>query len=158
MKAVLYIHVTENCPGVEEQRSICHKYAAEHGYTILREYIDCLPHDIDAKHCAFNEMYRDSRKLQFSKILVYNAESFCHDIRDFFFYKISLAEVGVEVITVKESAFDEPCERFMKLFPQYYAEYKRKAHSESVKRGIRLAKERKAALAAQAAAEGKPVA
>ena len=155
MKAVIYIRDAKNCPSADEQRNICRKYAAEHGYTIFREYADCLPNDIDGDLGAFKEMYLDSWKRQFNRILVYNAESFCHDICNFAIYKIKLAECGVEVITVKESAFDEPCERLMKLFPQYYAEYKRKAHSESVKRGIRLAKERRAALAAQDAAEDK---
>lgn len=77
MKVVIYIRDTKNCPGAEEQRNICRKYATEHGYTILREYADCLPNDIDGNLSAFKEMYCDSWKRQFHKILVYNAECFC---------------------------------------------------------------------------------
>lgn len=155
MKAVIYIRDTKNCPGAEEQRNICRKYATEHGYTILREYADCLPNDIDGNLSAFKEMYRDSWKRQFHKIIVYNAECFCQFVTDLAVYKIKLAEFGVEVITVTESAYDETCDILIERFPQFFAEYKKMAHSESVKRGIRLAKERRAA---QAAAGDKPAA
>lgn len=158
MKAVIYVRDTKNCLGAEDQRNICRKYAAENGYTILREYADCLPNDIDGNHNAFNEMFRDSRKRKFHKILVYNAECFCQFVTDLAIYKIRLAEYGVEVITVTESAIDETCDMLIERFPQFFAEYKKMAHSESVKRGIRLAKERRAALAAQATAGDKPAA
>ena len=155
MNIVIYIRHTEGRPGpsIEEQRNACRKYAAEHGYTITKEYIDSSSTGIDNNRAAFAKMMRDSQKKRFHGVLVYSADRFSRDMHALVVCKVRLEKNGVDLISVTESYRVDPSVVLIESIIQSFAEYMHEEHSEKVKRGIRLAKERKAALAA---AENQP--
>lgn len=157
MNIAVYIHYTESSSalGIEEQRNACRKYAAEHGHSILTEYVDCTSNDVSSSYRAFNKMMRDSRRKKFDGILVYSSDQFSRDVHELVSHKLRLEKYGVALLSATEAHIVDPSTLMIERIRQAYAKYFREEHSEKVKRGIRLAKERRAA---QAAAEGKPVA
>ena len=156
MKFVIYICCTENspAPGIEEQRNACYKYAAEHGHSILTEYVDCTSNGVASSYSAFDRMMRDAQRGKFDGLLVCSLDCFFMDMYELFSIQKRLEKYGVVLLAVTEDYLDPSTLIFERIF-QAYAEYFRAEHSRKVKRGIQLAKERRAA---QAAAEGKPVA
>ena len=157
MKLGVYISYTENSsvPRIEEQKNACHKYAAEHGYSILTEYVDCTSSDVASSRSAFDKMMRDSRRKKFDGILVYSADRFSQEVHELVSHKLRLEKYGITLLSVTDAHIVDPSTLMIERIFQAYAEYFRAEHSRKVKRGIQLAKERRAA---QAAAEGKPVA
>ena len=150
MNIAIYIRYAEGCPGVdiEGQRTACHKYAAAHGHNIFGEYIDCSTDGADGGRSAFAKMIRDSRKRRFEGILIYSADRFSRDVYELVTYKLRLEKMGIALISATESCLVAPSVLLIERLLQAYAEYLHDEHSEKVKRGLRLAKERKAALAA----------
>lgn len=156
MKLGVYISYTENSsvPRIEEQRNACYKYAAEHGHSILTEYVDCTANGVASSYSAFDRMMRDAQRGKFDGLLVCSLDCFFMDMYELFSIDKRLEKYGVVLLAVTEDYLDPSTLIFERIF-QAYAEYFRAEHSRKVKRGIQLAKERRAA---QAAAEGKPVA
>ncbi len=148
-KVVIYIRHTEGCPrpSIEEQRNACRKYAAEHGCVITKEYIDCSS-GAERNRDAFAKMIHDSKKEGFQGVLVYSIDRFLQDAQTLVFYTVALKKSGVDLISVIEPYHVDPSMLLMENLLQAFAEYYRLEQSEKIKRGIRLAKERKAALAA----------
>ena len=155
MNMVIYIRYEEGCPGldIEEQRTACQKYAAAYGHTIFGEYIDCSTDGADGGRCAFIKMIRDSRKRRFDGILIYSADRFSRDVYELVTYKLRLEKMGIALVSATESCLVAPSVLLIERLLQAYAEYLHDEHSEKVKRGLRLAKERKAALAAEKQAD-----
>lgn len=149
-KVVIYIRHTEGRPGpgIEEQRNACRKYAAEHGYTILREYIDYSEDDLACNRDEFLKMIRDSEKKRFQGVLVYSTDRISRYSQDIVFYGIMLKKNGADFISATETYRTDPSVILQASILQAYVDYMHYEHSRKVKRGMQLAKERKAALAA----------
>lgn len=160
MKIVVYINNLESFqgPSVEKQISICRNYAKEKGYTIVGEYIDNSDDVMVCNRTAFSKMMRDSKKKLFHGVLFYDTEWVFLRTGDIPFYKVKLKNNGVKMLSVVEMEPIDPSSLLIESIMQSLREYLHEERSAQVKQGIRLAKERRAALAAQNAAEGKPAA
>ena len=87
---------------IEAQLKVCHEYAAQKGYTVVKEYIDRAMSGTVDDRLQFQMMIRDSEKRQFEKILVYRLDRFSRDPYDPAIYKSKLRKYGVEVESATE--------------------------------------------------------
>lgn len=149
-KTVIYIRHTEDRPGpsIEEQRAACRKYAAEHGHTVITEYIDQFEKGHNRNCYALIRMKQHTKMKRFDRILIYSADQFSMDAVDFALHKAWFEQYGVSLISVTHSASDDLMYALLQRIICAYENYRHAEHSAKVKRGMQLAKERKAALAA----------
>lgn len=156
----IYIHYAEgkSCPSIETQKNACFKYAEEHGYTITAIYTNSFDGDVRLESVANPKVVECVAKNNFDSILIYSIQSVFPCKQDFLAQSIMLKKKGIDLLSVAEPDYKDSGVQMIAFILQSYDEYLREEHAQRVKRGIQLAKERKAALAAQAAAEGKPVA
>ena len=77
--AVVYARYSSHSQGeqsIEGQLSEAKKYAAEHGYTIVHEYIDRAKTGRTDNRGEFQKMLRDTAKKQFSVVIVWKVDRF----------------------------------------------------------------------------------
>ena len=106
MNAVIYARYSSNKQreeSIEAQLKVCHAFAEQMGYTVIREYTDrALTGKIDERP-QFQLMIRDSAKRQFEKIIVYRLDRFSRDQYDPAIYKKQLLKNGVKVVSATEN-------------------------------------------------------
>ena len=147
MNIAIYIRYTEGCErlGLEEQRTACYKYAAEQGHTIVGEYIDCFADPVANTPYSFEQMMHDSRSHQFQAVLVYCLDRISQDMYKLITCETELKNHGVTVLSASESCHATPSTMLMETLLAACFDYVRAEHSEKIKRGMRLARERRAA-------------
>lgn len=105
MNAVIYARYSSNKQreeSIEAQLKVCHAYAEQKGYTVIREYTDrAFTGKVDQRP-QFQLMIRDSAKRQFEKILVYRLDRFSRDRYDPAIYQKQLLKNGVKVESATE--------------------------------------------------------
>ena len=75
--AVIYARYSSHAQGeqsIEGQLSQAYKYAAAHGLTVIREYVDRAKTGRTDKREAFQQMLSDAEKKQFGVILVWKVD------------------------------------------------------------------------------------
>ena len=92
---------TEN--SIDGQRRECKKYAKEHGFKIIEEYIDRASSGTNDNREAFQKMIDDAKKQTFAFILVYRFDRFARNRYDSAIYKKKLEQYGIKVISVTEN-------------------------------------------------------
>ena len=92
---------TEN--SIDGQRRECRKYATEHGFKIIEEYIDRAASGTNDNRESFQKMIEDAKKQTFAFILVYRFDRFARNRYDSAIYKKKLEQYGVKVISVTEN-------------------------------------------------------
>ena len=152
MKAVIYIRYTEGYSrlGIEDQKTACRKYAAEQGVTIVDEYI---ADDMLTNKNNLVKLVKQCKAQNISIVLAYSDKAVAYLLPNLAQLRVDLMRQNMSLICVKHST--DPSTLLLEEMLMNFIEWQRAEHSAKVKRGIQLAKERKAA---QAAAEGKPVA
>ena len=147
MKIAIYIRYTAGCErlGLDEQRTACYKYAAEQGHTIVGEYIDCFANGVANTPSSFKKLMFDSQEGQFQGVLVYSADRVSQNVYELISCKARLEKHGIKLISVTESCLADPSTLLLESMFHACLQYMHDEHSMRVKRGIQLAKERKAA-------------
>ena len=151
MNAIIYIrnNKTSEEPTIEKQRNTCRKYAAEQGITILDEHIT---DDMLTNKNNFVKLVKQCQVQNISIVLAYSDKAIAYPLPNLAQLRVDLMHKNMSLICVKHSS--DPSTLLLEEMLMNFIEWQRAEHSARVKRGMRLAKERKAA---QAAAEGKPV-
>lgn len=148
--AVIYIRHADgkSCPSIEKQKIACFKYAAEHGYAITAVYTNILDGDVRLGSIAYQKLSECAKKNKSNRILFYSIKSVFNFEQDFLISSTMLKKNGIDLISVTEPDYVHPGMQMVASILRCYDEYLRAEHSQRVKQGMRLAKERKAALAA----------
>lgn len=111
---------------IDAQLRVCNRYAADNGYTVLREYTDSAISGRTDQRPAFQRMIQDSAKGEFTTLLIYSHDRFSRDKYDTATYKSKLKKNGVRIISVTLPLDDSPeaglMESIMEGFAQYYSE------------------------------------
>lgn len=143
MKIYIYARQgnTATMPTIEEQLRACRNYAAQHGYTILAEYVDCE----DARP-EFKKMIADCEKVYAHGVLVYAQFIISRGIHDRMEKQKQIRTQGLMLVSTLED-LTSPAAILMQAIMESAYEYYCEEHSRKVKEGLRRAKERKAALA-----------
>lgn len=147
MKIAIYIRYTAGCErlGLDEQRTTCYKYAAEQGHTIVGEYIDCFANGVANTPSSFKKLVFDSQEGHFQGVLVHSADRVSQNVYELISCKARLENHGIKLISVTESCLADPSTLLLERIFHACFQYMREEHAARVKRGMQLAKERKAA-------------
>lgn len=109
--AVLYLRVSTDKQetSIDQQRTELHAYAAKHGYTIVREYLDeGISGDATEKRRAFQRMLRDtSERADFKVVLCWDQDRFGRfDPLEAGYWIKPLRDAGVRLETVAQGKID----------------------------------------------------
>ena len=141
MNVVIYAryssHNQTEC-SIEGQLEVCKKYAKDHHYTIIGEYIDRAKTGTKTKRESFQKMIKDSEKGAFQGILVYQLDRFARDRYSSAVYKKQLQDFGVRVYSAKENISDDASGILMESVLEGMAEYYSIELGQKVRRGMSL--------------------
>lgn len=152
MKVIIYIRNGKyhHKNRVEDQREACRKYAAEQGFDVVDEYVS---EDMISNPNILDDLIQKCKAKKVSMVLAYNDKLISYPAPNLAFDRVTLMRNHMSLICVRRTT--DPAALLLESIYTNLVEFLRTEHSQKVKRGMQLAKERKAA---QAAAEGKPVA
>src|SRR4030066_127277 len=120
MKAAIYARVSsekqaEKDLSIPAQLKALRKYALEHGWDIVHEYIDEAESAKSANRPAFQEMIAAAKKKEkpFDSILVWKLSRFARNREDSIIYKSLLLKRGISVISINEKIDDSASGRLL---------------------------------------------
>lgn len=139
MNAVIYARYSsagQTEQSIEGQLRVCHEFAVKMGYTVLKEYIDRATTGTNDNRPSFQEMIADSKRKEFTAIIVYKLDRFARNKYDSVVYKHKLKQNGVRVVSatevISDSAEGKLVEGLLEMFAEMYSE----DLSQKVKRGL----------------------
>ncbi len=142
----LYARVSSETQDVDlsisAQLKALRKYAAKHGWAIVREYVDDAKSARTDKRPAFKGMVEDALAGRFTKILAWKFSRFARNRRDSIIYKSLLRKNGCDIVSINEKIEDTPeghlLEGMIEVFDQFFSENM----ASDIRRGMREAIER----------------
>ena len=139
--AVIYARYSSTAQteqSIEGQLHDAHAYAAQEGYTVLREYIDRATTGKNVHgRPEFLRMVHDSASHQFGYLIVWKLDRFARNTYDAAVYKKKLRENGVKILSVMERLGDTAESRMMESIIDAMNEYYSEDLKEKVRRGCR---------------------
>lgn len=121
---------------IEGQLRYCNEYAAQHGYTVINEYIDRAITGTSDQRPAFQQMIRDAAGRGFRFILVWKLDRFSRNRYDSAIYKRQLSKHGVRVLSVTEGVGDGDEGMLLEAILEAMAETYSRQLSQNVRRGM----------------------
>ena len=126
MNAVVYARYSSHKQGeqsIEGQLASAYKYAGEHGYTIIHEYIDRAQTGRNDDREQFQQMLKDTAKHQFEAIIIWKIDRFGRNREEIAFNKYRCKKNGVKVLYTAESIPDTPEGIILEAVLEGMAEY-----------------------------------
>ena len=121
---------------IDGQLRYCRDYAAQHGYTVINEYIDRAITGTSDQRPAFQQMIRDAAGRGFRFILVWKLDRFSRNRYDSAIYKRQLSKYGVRVLSVTEGVGEGDEGMLLEAILEAMAETYSRQLSQNVKRGM----------------------
>lgn len=137
--AVIYARYSSSAQrdvSIDQQIYVIRQYADAHGITIVGTYCDRALTGKTDKRPEFQKLIRDSAKRNFDTVIVYALDRFARNRYDSVFYKRSLRENGVTVISATEPISDDPSGVLMEAILEGFAEYYSNELSRKIVRGM----------------------
>ena len=110
--AVAYCRYSSNNQreeSIDAQLRAIREYAKANHIVILKEYVDsAISATGSADRKQFNQMLLDSKKREFTNVIVHKLDRFCRNQDDAYGYKLELKKNGVRVISVLERIDNTP--------------------------------------------------
>lgn len=139
MNAVVYARYSSHKQGeqsIEGQLAAARKYAGEHGYTIIHEYIDRAQTGRNDDREQFQQMLKDTAKHQFEAVIIWKIDRFGRNREEIAFNKYRCKKNGVKVLYTAESIPDTPEGIILEAVLEGMAEYYSVQLATNVKRGM----------------------
>lgn len=136
--AVVYARYSSHSQGeqsIEGQLSEAKKYAAAHGYTIVREYVDRAKTGRTDNRTEFQRMLKDTAKKQFSVIILWKVDRFGRNREEIAINKMKCRKNGVRVEYVAETIPNSPEGVILESVLEGFAEYYSLQLSQNIRRG-----------------------
>jgi len=142
MNAIIYIRNNRNGQEftAEEQRNACRKYAAEQGIAIVDEYIT---DDMLTNKTNLDKLVKRCEVQNISIVLAYSDKAIAYPLPNLAQLRVDLMRQNMSLICVNHAT--DPSTLLLEEMLMNFIERQRAEHSARVKRGMRLARERKAA-------------
>lgn len=141
INAVIYAryssHNQTEC-SIEGQLEVCRRFAEEHNYNVINEYIDRAKTGTKENRDSFKKMISDSKKQTFQVIIVYQLDRFARNRYTSIIYKKELQELGIRVLSARENITDDASGILMESVLEGMAEYFSVELGQKVKRGMKL--------------------
>ena len=144
-RVVTYARVSSDAQDVElsitaQQRAL-DDYAAQHGYVIVRRFVDEAKSGTSSNRPGFQEMIRFVRSSSHpaDAIIVWKFNRFARDRMDSVTHKHLLKKSGVEVISINEKVDDSPAGRMLEGIIETVDEFYSSNLGQDIRRGMRQA-------------------
>ena len=143
MDVALYIRVSSDKQDVDlsvsAQLRALREYAAKHGHTIVREFVDEAETARNADRPAFREMIALARGKHppFEAILVWKYNRFSRNRTDSVTIKSLLQKKGIQVISINEPVDNSPVGHLMEGVIECIDEFYSANMGEDIRRGMR---------------------
>ena len=144
-----YSYQGQSETSIEGQLEICHRYAQEHNYHIVNEYIDRGISGRTDHRPAFQKMITDSIKHNFSAVLVYQLDRFARNRYDSAIYKQKLRKNDVKVISAMEPISDDASGVLIEAVLEGMGEYYSIELAQKIRRGQKICIENGTTLGGQ---------
>lgn len=137
--AVIYARYSSHAQGeqsIEGQITEAQRYAAAHGYTVVKEYVDRAKTGKTDNRENFQRMLKDTAKKQFTVIILWKVDRFGRNREEIALNKMRCRKNGVRVEYVAETIPDTPEGVILESVLEGFAEYYSLQLSQNVKRGF----------------------
>ena len=134
--AVVYARYSSHKQGeqsIDGQLAEAKKYASEHGYTIIHEYVDRAMTGRNDNREQFQLMMSDASKKAFNALIIWKTDRIGRNKEEIALNKYHLKKNGVKILYVAEHIPDTPeeiiLESVIEGMTAYYSEQLRKTSS-----------------------------
>lgn len=119
-------------------------YAAKHGYTVVREFVDEAESGRTSQRPVFQDMIAMSKRKPspFQDILVWKLSRFARNREDSIIYKSLLRKHGVQVVSINEPVENSPTGKMLEGMIEVIDEFYSANLAQEVTRGMREAASR----------------
>lgn len=122
---------------IEAQRRAIHEFAERNGYSIINTYADEALSATTDNRPQFLKMISDSKEGKFQVVICHKLDRFARNRYDSAFYKKTLKENGVRLISVLENFDDSPESIILESVLEGMAEYYSANLAREVKKGLK---------------------
>ncbi len=137
--AVLYLRYSSNAQNeqsIEGQRDVCMKFAADNGYTVVKEYIDRATTGKNDNRKYFQQMLKDSEQRLWQYVMVYKLDRFARNKIEAAINRKRLKDNDVKIISAMENIPDTPEGILLESLLEGLNEYYSLELAQKVNRGI----------------------
>lgn len=141
LPAIAYYRYSSHRQGeqsIEGQRAEAEKWAAAHGYTIIKEYIDRAMTGTNDDREQFQLMLRELERLHPAVLILWKVDRMGRNKEEIAFNKYRCKKNGVKVIYTAESIPDSPEGVILESVLEGMAEYYSLQLSQNIRRGQRV--------------------
>ena len=122
---------------IEGQLRVCKQYAEKNDLLIVDQYIDRATTGTNDNRAAFQQMLRDSKKAQWSVVIVYKLDRFARNQYESVVNRKKLTDNGVELVSAMENIPDTPEGKLFLAVIEGFNEYFSEDLKQKVNRGLR---------------------
>ncbi|HEY4711601.1 MAG TPA: recombinase family protein, partial [Dehalococcoidia bacterium] len=148
MRVALYARVSSDAQDVSlsigAQLKALREYAKQHGYTVVREFVDEAESGRTSARPAFREMIAlaKTKEPPFEMILVWKLNRFSRNRVDSITFKELLRKRGISVVSINEPLENNPSGRLLEGIIEGMDEFYSANLGQDIKRGLREAASR----------------
>ncbi len=109
--AVIYARYSSDSQteqSIEGQVRVCKQFAEKNDLLVVDQYIDRATTGMNDNRAAFQQMLRDSKRRQWSVVIVYKLDRFARNKYESVVNRKKLTDNGVELVSAMENIPDTP--------------------------------------------------
>ena len=122
---------------IEGQLHVCKEYAEKNDLLVVDEYIDRATTGTNDNRAAFQQMLADSKRRQWSVVIVYKLDRFARNMYESVINRKKLSDNGVGLVSAMENIPDTPEGRLFQAVIEGFNEYYSEDLRQKVNRGLR---------------------
>ena len=138
--AVIYARYSSDSQteqSIEGQVRVCKQFAEKNDLLVVDQYIDRATTGTNDNRAAFQQMLRDSKRKQWSAVIVYKLDRFARNKYESVVNRKKLTDNGVELISAMENIPDTPEGKLFLAVIEGFNEYFSEDLKQKVNRGLR---------------------
>ena len=121
---------------IEGQLHVCKEYAEKNDLLVVDEYIDRATTGTNDNRAAFQQMLADSKRRQWSVVIVYKLDRFARNMYESVINRKKLSDNGVGLVSAMENIPDTPEGKLFQAVIEGFNEYYSAELSQKVRRGF----------------------
>ena len=138
--AVIYARYSSDSQteqSIEGQIRVCKQYAERNGLLVVDSYIDRATTGTNDNRAAFQQMLKDSKRRQWSVVIVYKLDRFARNKYESVVNRKKLTDNGVELVSAMENIPDTPEGKLFLAVIEGFNEYFSEDLKQKVNRGLK---------------------
>ncbi len=138
--AVIYARYSSDSQteqSIEGQVRVCKQFAEKNDLLVVDSYIDRATTGTNDNRAAFQQMLKDSKRRQWSAVIVYKLDRFARNKYESVVNRKKLSDNGVELVSAMENIPDTPEGKLFLAVIEGFNEYFSEDLKQKVNRGLR---------------------